>query len=130
RWLIFKGQIPSICDGLKPGQRKVLFCGFKRNLVKEAKLAQFAGYVSEQSAYHHGEDSLYGTIIWMAQDYVGSNNINLFEPAGQFGTRCQGGKDHASVRYINTRLTPISRFLFPEDDDNIYTYLKEDGISV
>ncbi|GAB2260936.1 hypothetical protein Droror1_Dr00011791 [Drosera rotundifolia] len=123
-------SIPSICDGLKPGQRKVLFCGFKRNLVKEAKLAQFAGYVSEQSAYHHGEQSLYGTIIGMAQDYVGSNNINLFEPAGQFGTRCQGGKDHASARYINTRLTPIARFLFPKDDDNIYTYLKEDGISV
>ncbi|GAB2289044.1 hypothetical protein Dimus_023346 [Dionaea muscipula] len=123
-------SIPSICDGLKPGQRKVLFCGFKRNLVKEVKLAQFAGYVSEQSAYHHGEQSLYGTIIGMAQDFVGSNNINLFDPAGQFGTRCQGGKDHASARYINTRLMPIARFLFPKDDDMVLHYLKEDGISV
>lgn len=76
-------------DGLKPGQRKILFCSFKRNFVKEAKVAQFSGYVSEHSAYHHGEQSLASTIIGMAQDYVGSNNINLLLPNGQFGTRGQ-----------------------------------------
>ncbi|GAB4828068.1 DNA topoisomerase 2 [Ancistrocladus abbreviatus] len=123
-------SIPSMYDGLKPGQRKVLFCAFKRNLVKEAKISQFGGYVSEKSAYHHGEQSIYSTIIGMAQDFVGSNNINLLEPAGQFGTRCQGGKDHASARYINTRLTPIARFVFPKEDDMILDYLKEDGLSV
>lgn len=80
-------SIPSMIDGLKPGQRKILFCAFKRNFVKEAKVAQFSGYVSEHSAYHHGEQSLAGTIIGMAQDYVGSNNINLLMPNGQFGTR-------------------------------------------
>lgn len=82
-------SIPSMVDGLKPGQRKILFCSFKRNFVKEAKVAQFSGYVSEHSAYHHGEQSLAGTIIGMAQDYVGSNNINLLLPNGQFGTRGQ-----------------------------------------
>lgn len=80
-------SIPSMVDGLKPGQRKILFCSFKRNFVKEAKVAQFSGYVSEHSAYHHGEQSLASTIIGMAQDYVGSNNINLLQPNGQFGTR-------------------------------------------
>lgn len=80
-------SIPSMVDGLKPGQRKILFCSFKRNFIKEAKVAQFSGYVSEHSAYHHGEQSLAGTIIGMAQDYVGSNNINLLMPNGQFGTR-------------------------------------------
>lgn len=82
-------SIPSLMDGLKPGQRKVLFCGFKRNLTKEIKVSQFGGYVAEKSAYHHGDASLSSTIIGMAQDFVGSNNINLFKPAGQFGTRCQ-----------------------------------------
>lgn len=82
-------SIPSMVDGLKPGQRKILFCSFKRNFVKEAKVAQFSGYVSEHSAYHHGEQSLASTIIGMAQDYVGSNNINLLLPNGQFGTRGQ-----------------------------------------
>lgn len=82
-------SIPSMVDGLKPGQRKILFCSFKRKFTKEAKVAQFSGYVSEHSAYHHGEQSLASTIVGMAQDFVGSNNINLLLPKGQFGTRNQ-----------------------------------------
>ncbi|KAM5557131.1 hypothetical protein ABKV19_024492 [Rosa sericea] len=123
-------SIPSMVDGLKPGQRKILFCSFKRNFIGEAKVAQFSGYVSEHSAYHHGEASLANTIIGMAQDYVGSNNINLLQPNGQFGTRNLGGKDHASARYIYTRLSPITRFLFPKDDDRLLDYLNEDGQSI
>ena len=72
---------------MKPGQRKILFSAFKRNLKNEIKVAQFAGYVSEHSAYHHGEMSLTQTIIGMAQSFVGSNNINLLMGNGQFGTR-------------------------------------------
>eukprot|EP00250_Pteridium_aquilinum_P019523 c24465_g1_i1 orf=369-4922(-) len=120
-------SIPSMVDGLKPGQRKILFCSFKRNFVTQAKVAQFSGYVSEHSAYHHGEQSLVSTIIGMAQNYVGSNNINLLSPLGQFGTRTQGGKDHASGRYIFTCLSPITRYIFPKDDDILLEYLKEDG---
>ncbi|KAK4379698.1 hypothetical protein RND71_001560 [Anisodus tanguticus] len=123
-------SIPSMLDGLKPGQRKILFCAFKRNFIKEAKVSQFSGYVSEHSAYHHGEQSLSSTIIGMAQDYVGSNNVNLLQPNGQFGTRNMGGKDHASSRYIYTRLSPIARFLFPKDDDTVLDYLNEDGQSI
>lgn len=81
-------SIPSMIDGLKPAQRKILFSCFKRNLVKEIKVSQFQGYVSEKSAYHHGDQSLNGTIIGMAQNFIGSNNINLLAPKGQFGTRC------------------------------------------
>ena len=81
-------------DGFKPSQRKVLFGCLKRNLIEnEIKVAQLAGYVSEHSAYHHGEASLCGTIVNMAQNFVGSNNINLLEGVGQFGTRVLGGKD-------------------------------------
>ncbi|KAK4770618.1 hypothetical protein SAY87_031150 [Trapa incisa] len=123
-------SIPSMVDGLKPGQRKILFCSFKRNFVKEAKVVQFSGYVSEHSAYHHGDQSLAAAIIGMAQDFVGSNNINLLVPSGQFGTRNMGGKDHASPRYIFTRLSPVTRFLFPKDDDNLLDYLNEDGVSI
>lgn len=96
-------------DGLKPSQRKVLFSCFKRKLKNEIKVVQLAGYVSEHSAYHHGEASLQGTIVNMAQDFVGSNNINLLVPAGQFGTRLLGGKDAASPRYIFTHLHPTTR---------------------
>ncbi|GJN14056.1 hypothetical protein PR202_gb00831 [Eleusine coracana subsp. coracana] len=120
-------SIPSMVDGLKPGQRKILFCSFKRNLFKDAKVAQFSGYVSEHSAYHHGEQSLASTIIGMAQYFVGSNNINLLYPSGQFGTRNTGGKDAASGRYIFTRLSHITRTIFPKDDDILLNYLNEDG---
>jgi DNA gyrase/topoisomerase IV subunit B len=78
-------SIPSIMDGLKPSQRKVLFACFKRNLKQEIKVAQLAGYVSENASYHHGEVSLEHCIKNMAQDFVGSNNINLLMPIGQFG---------------------------------------------
>jgi DNA topoisomerase II len=123
-------SIPNVMDGLKISLRKILFAGFKKNLTSEIKVAQFTGYVSEHSGYHHGEASLNGAIVGMAQNFVGSNNINLFLPNGQFGTRLRGGKDSASERYIYTLLSPITRKLFPNMDDNILNYLDDDGLSV
>lgn len=70
-------SIPCLCDGLKPGQRKILFACFKRKLKAEIKVAQLSGYVAEHSAYHHGEVSLQSTIVTLAQNFVGSNNVNL-----------------------------------------------------
>merc|ERR1712232_730877 len=118
-------SVPSVMDGLKPSQRKVLYCCFKRNLRTDVKVAQLVGYVSEHSAYHHGEASLAGTIIGMAQDFVGSNNINLLVPSGQFGTRAQGGKDAASARYIYTRLSQITRLIYHPHDDPVLEYQDE-----
>ena len=123
-------SIPNVMDGLKISLRKILFAAFKKNLTSEIKVAQFTGYVSEHSGYHHGEASLNGAIVGMAQNFVGSNNINLFLPNGQFGTRLRGGKDSASERYIYTLLSPITRKLFPNMDDNILKYLDDDGLSV
>jgi DNA topoisomerase-2 len=59
-------SIPSLIDGFKPGQRKIIFACFKRKLRAEIKVAQLAGYVAEHSAYHHGEVSLCQTIVGMA----------------------------------------------------------------
>jgi DNA topoisomerase-2 len=123
-------SIPNGMDGLKISLRKILFSAFKKNLKTEIKVAQFSGYVSEHSGYHHGEASLNAAIVGMAQNFVGSNNINLFEPNGQFGTRLQGGKDSASERYIFTQLNKITRFIFRAEDDAVLTYLDDDGQSV
>lgn len=120
-------SIPSVVDGLKPSQRKVLYSCFKRRLTQEMKVAQLAGYCAEHTAYHHGEQSLHATIINMAQDYVGSNNLPLLFPSGQFGTRLQGGKDAASPRYIFTRLNEVTRLIFPESDDSLLSYKEDDG---
>lgn len=124
-------SIPHVMDGLKPSQRKVLFGCFKRKLYKnEIKVAQLVGYVAEHSAYHHGEQSLQGTIVNMAQNFVGSNNINLLTPSGQFGTRRMGGADAASARYIFTKLEPIARTIFHADDDELLCYLNDDGATI
>jgi DNA topoisomerase-2 len=120
-------SIPNLMDGQKTSQRKILYSAFKKNLTTEIKVAQFSGYVSEHSGYHHGEASLNGAIVGMAQNFVGSNNINLLVPSGQFGTRLQGGKDSASERYIFTLLNKMTRHIFPEMDDHVLKYLDDDG---
>jgi len=123
-------SIPSMMDGLKTSQRKILYAAFKRNLTQEIRVAQFAGYVSEHTGYHHGEASLNETIIGMAQDFMGSNNIPWLVPQGQFGTRIQGGKDAASPRYIHTYLQPRVRKIIREEDFEVLKYRDDDGLPV
>ena len=123
-------SIPNMMDGLKTSQRKILFGAFKRNLKSEIRVAQFAGYVSEHSGYHHGEASLNDAIVGMAQDFVGSNNVPWFASQGQFGTRLQGGSDAASPRYIHTHLQAYVKNLVPEDDFACLTYRDDDGLPV
>jgi len=123
-------SIPNLMDGLKISLRKILYSAFKINLTSEMKVAQFSGYTSKESGYHHGEASLNAAIVGMAQNFVGSNNINLLMPNGQFGTRLQGGQDKASERYIYTQLNSITRSIFPVEDDNILKYLDDDGLLV
>ena len=121
-------SIPNLIDGLKPSQRKTLWgcmlCGVD---TEEVKVSQLAGSIIEKTQYHHGEASLHGTIINMAQNYPGSNNINLLYPAGQFGTRLFGGKDHASPRYIYTKLSKLTRLIFRRDDECVLEYNEDDG---
>ena len=124
-------SIPSLVDGFKPSQRKILFGAFLRGLEKDQiKVAQLAGFVSDRSAYHHGEASLMGAIIGMAQNFVGSNNINILEPKGQFGSRINGGRDHASPRYIFTKIEKATSLIFRKEDNNILSYVNDDGQQV
>lgn len=126
-----KRSLPSILDGLKPSQRKILYGAFLRGLDKdEVKVAQLAGFVSDKAAYHHGEMSLNGAIIGMAQNFVGSNNINILKPNGQFGTILRGGKDAASPRYIWTKFEDLTTKIFMVDDEPILTKQYDDGMPI
>ena len=120
-------SIPSVIDGLKPGQRKVLYTMFKRNVKKDLKVVELAGFVSGMTAYQYGDSSLQQTIVGLAQTFVGSNNVNCLEPSGNFGSRLQGGSDSASARYIYTRLSPFARRVFHPTDDHLLTYNVDDG---
>jgi len=81
-------NIPSLVNGFKPCQRRIMFTSFKRNLIdKELKVSQLTCYVAENISYHHNKSNLTQTTVRIAKDFVGGNNITLFEPIGQFGTR-------------------------------------------
>jgi DNA topoisomerase-2 len=125
-------SIPNIVDGLKNSHRKILYAAFKKSLSdspsgSSVKVAQFSGYVAEHTNYHHGEQCLMGTIIGMAQDFPGSNNLPPLVRDGQFGSRLHGGKDAASPRYIFTKLQPYTRTLYPRDDDVLLRSVIDDG---
>lgn len=118
-------SIPNLIDGFKPSQRKIMYGAFKRNLKNETKVAQFGAYVAEQTHYAHGENNMYVTIIGMAQDFTFSNNIPMFIPKGNFGSR-RDPKSAASPRYIFTYLNPITNLIFRKEDEQILNYLYED----
>lgn len=122
-------SIPSLCDGLKPSQRKILYYLLKKN-PQLIKVAQLSGYVSAETGYHHGEVSLQGAIIGLAQNFVGTNNINILYPEGNFGTRFFNGKDASSPRYIFTRLSDITHLIFNKYDLPLLDYLNDDGILI
>ena len=125
-------SIPCVIDGFKPSQRKVLYASYLTGLDKkneELKVAQLSGFVSFKTSYHHGEASLNHTIIGMAQDFIGSNNLNILVPNGQFGTRLSA-KDASAPRYIFTSINPIMKYVFRKEDTEILEYLQDDGTSI
>lgn len=119
-------SIPLLTDGLKPAQRKAIYGtqlrGEGAGLLNVERLA---AAVAAATDYHHGIGSMQSTIAGLAHDYPGSNNMNLFVPDGQFASRLT--PDDAAARYIETRLSPAFRALFPKADDAILEHLETDG---
>jgi len=123
-------SLPNIADGFKPSIRKIIYGCFKKKIDNhQIKVAQLGAYIAEQTAYHHGENSLFEAIIKMAQIFVGSNNINLLMDIGNFGYRRENGNDAASPRYIFTQLNKLTPLIFRREDEPLYTYVDEDGES-
>jgi DNA topoisomerase-2 len=124
-------NLPRRDDGLKQSQRKILFSAIVKPLpftmADPLKVSQFSGYVAETTQYHYGDKSLNDAIIKLAQSYVGSNNIPLLYPEGNFGSRDDMGKDAAACRYIHTKMHIMTRLLFREEDDAYLPNEFEDG---
>ena len=126
-------SIPSVVDGLKPSQRKILYTLFKKGAkgFNKMKVFQLGGIVADVANYHHGEQSMNATIIGMAQTFTGSgNNLNLLQPFGSFGSRTESGKDSGAPRYISAGLSKVSRLLFPAVDDELTDAREEDNQTV
>ncbi len=120
-------SIPKITDGLKPSQRKAV-CGTlsRGENASELQVERLASLIAAKTDYHHGAASLIGTIVGMAADKMpGMNNMNLFVPSGQFGSRLT--KEAGSGRYIFSEMSPYFRQLFKKEDDCILKPLLSDG---
>lgn len=124
-------SIPCMLDGYKESQRKIVYTCFEKNLShEEIKVAQLSAIVAQLTEYKHGEQNLSDTIINMAQRFVGSNNVTILEDIGQFGSQDHGGSDHASARYIFTKLKSIARLLFRDEDDYVLPKQFDEGKEV
>ena len=115
-------------DGLKRTQRKLLWA--VRTFMAPGKVSKFTELAMEagkRAAYHHGEVSLYGTLVGMAQSHAGSNNINLFLSASIMGSRLNSRDKFTAPRYMTTGLSHIVPFLLRKEDDPVLTYRIDDG---
>ena len=109
-------KIASICDGLKPSARKCLYIVLKDNIKEPFKVQNLCARVSEKTNYIHGATSLYGVIVGLAQDFVGTNNIPLFQRKGNFGTRLI--PEASADRYIFTCKEKYLDNIFNEEDNS------------
>lgn len=123
-----KRSLPNMFDGLKESQRKILFGSFLKKITESIKVTQLQGFITEKTEYKYGDTSLVETIVKMAQNFVGSNNIPYFIRDGNFGSRMNGGEDAAHGRYIYTKLESIIYTIFPQIDFEFLDRVEEDGV--
>lgn len=124
-------SIPSVYDGLKPTQRKILYTLFSQsNPYNKRKVFQLTAETTKQAQYHHGDQSLNGTIMAMMQTWCGSNTIPLLDHEGFIGSRFGQGLDGGAPRYVSVMLSKIARLIYPKEDDCLLATREEDGIVV
>ena len=119
--------IPSVIDGFKPSQRKVIHVSnqiWKSGNEKTLKVFQLAGKVASDAFYHHGNSSLENAIITMAQRF--KNNAPLLEEDGQFGSL--RSPQAGAPRYIGTKLSDNFRLIYKDFD--LLVYKEEEGESI
>ena len=105
--------IPSVIDGFKPTQRKIIFIAdkvWRSGNEKPLKIFQLGGRIAADAHYHHGDGSLNGAIIGMAQSF--KNSLPLLEEIGQFGSL--RSPEAGAPRYISTKLTGNFRLLYKD----------------
>jgi len=116
--------IPSVIDGFKPTQRKIIHIAnqiWKTGNEKTLKVFQLSGKVASDCFYHHGDMSLSNAIITMAQKF--KNNAPLLEEEGQFGSL--RSPQAGAPRYIGTKLSENFRLIYK--DFELLEYKEEEG---
>ena len=119
--------IPSVIDGFKPSQRKIIHVAnqiWKTGGEKTLKVFQLSGKVASDCFYHHGDASLSNAIITMAQKF--KNNASLLEEDGQFGSL--RSPQAGAPRYIGTKLSDNFRLIYK--DFELLEHKEEEGESI
>lgn len=104
KYVIEQRAIPSLIDGLKPTQRKILhICNkvWPNGTGKPMKVFQIGGRIAAEAYYHHGDASLQGSVVTLAQDF--KNNLPLLDRDGQFGDL--RSPEAAAPRYIGVNMS-------------------------
>ena len=128
--------IPNM-SGNKNVHGKILYTALKRfpKLKKKEnkyppKVVVFAGLVTSDTCYDHGDSSMNSSIVKLAQNHVGGNNLPLLSPQGEYGSRHGGGADNASPRYLHVGETPLTRVIYNIRDDPILQLKVEEGSTI
>lgn len=119
--------IPSVIDGFKPTQRKIIHISnqtWRTGSEKTLKVFQLSGKVASDCYYHHGDASLSNAIITMAQRF--KNNAPLLEEDGQFGSL--RSPQAGAPRYIGTKLSENFKLIYK--DFELLEYKEEEGESI
>jgi DNA topoisomerase-2 len=126
-YVVEERAIPSVIDGFKPTQRKVIFVAdrvWRNGSEKPLKIFQLAGKVASDAHYHHGDGSLSGAIVGMAQKF--KNSMPVLEEIGQFGSL--RSPEAGAPRYISTKLHKNFRQLYM--DFELLTPRYEEGSEI
>lgn len=107
--------IPYLQDGLKPGQRRILFTLWKNQSKGLMKVSSATGLVL--TLHPHGPASVESAIVNLAQDYTFSNNYPLIDKKGYFGERMETAP--AASRYIECKLGKIAEYLLFDDMNQV-----------
>ena len=113
KYVVENRAIPSVIDGFKPTQRKVAYVAnkvWKTGSEKPLKVFQLAGTVAANAYYHHGNASLEGAIIGMAQDFKSS--MPIFQGIGQFGSL--RSPEAGAARYVGVKFNDNFRLLYKD----------------
>lgn len=121
-------SIASYIDGLKPSSRKVVYTTRKLNIHKDFKVSRFASSVASETEYLHGENSLQGVIVNLTQDFIGSNNIPILSPNGNFGTRFVPVP--SAARYVYSKKSKDFDDIFNKHDDPILIEQEFEGSTI
>lgn len=121
-------SIASYIDGCKPSARKVVYTLKKRNITGLNKVSRLSSAVAEETEYLHGEGSLQGVVVNMTQDFVGSNNVPLLSPNGNFGSRHIPMS--SAARYIFSKKSDNFDKLFNKLDDEILISQEFEGTPI